>query len=193
MQQIYAMHFHDQSMLNRHFQHFRTQQFSQTCLIFILLVAQFMCWKPLCKQERNILYSPYHAASVPLILNTQTALVSPQFHCVYDDKFETVHYEKNVTSLWQQKANMSDMHEDQIASLPTSTKLQRTLTDYSQSSIPPALLQLPQMLQQAVPQQITTTVQHQTENRTTKRTLPCTQHSIPSDNVQHEQTVYPAT
>ena len=28
-------------------------------------------------------HSPHHASSVPLILSTQTGLVSPQFHCVF--------------------------------------------------------------------------------------------------------------
>jgi hypothetical protein len=37
----------------------------------------------------NIGYSPRHAHSVSLILNLETGLVSPQFHCLYDDMFET--------------------------------------------------------------------------------------------------------
>ena len=35
--------------------------------------------------------SPLHASTVGLILNPQTNRLSPQFHCVYDDWFETVH------------------------------------------------------------------------------------------------------
>jgi len=37
----------------------------------------------------NLGYSPRHAHSVSLILNLETGLVSPQFHCLYDDMFET--------------------------------------------------------------------------------------------------------
>ena len=37
----------------------------------------------------NLGYSPRHAHSVSLILNLETGLVSPQYHCSYDDLFET--------------------------------------------------------------------------------------------------------
>ena len=36
--------------------------------------------------------SPLHASSVGLILNTRTNRISPQFHVIYDDYFETVPY-----------------------------------------------------------------------------------------------------
>ena len=36
--------------------------------------------------------SPLHASTVGLILNPNTNRISPQFHCVYDDYFETVFY-----------------------------------------------------------------------------------------------------
>ena len=35
--------------------------------------------------------SPLHASTVGLIRNPRTNRLSPQFHCVYDDNFETVH------------------------------------------------------------------------------------------------------
>ena len=34
--------------------------------------------------------SPSHAGSVALVMNPKTGLVSPQFHLVFDDNFETV-------------------------------------------------------------------------------------------------------
>jgi transposase InsO family protein len=37
----------------------------------------------------NLGYSPRHAHSVSLVLNLDTGLVSPHFHCLYDDMFET--------------------------------------------------------------------------------------------------------
>ncbi len=37
----------------------------------------------------NLGYSSKHALNVSLILNLQTGLVSPQYHCIYDDLFET--------------------------------------------------------------------------------------------------------
>ena len=51
--------------------------------------------------------SPRHASSVPLILNTQTGSVSPQFHCVYDDEFATCKRDANFTSQWQYKAKLA--------------------------------------------------------------------------------------
>ena len=35
--------------------------------------------------------SPLHASTVGLIRNLQTPSITPQFHAVYDDFFETVH------------------------------------------------------------------------------------------------------
>ena len=49
---------------------------------------------------------PHHAASVPLILSTQTGLVSPQFHCVFDDDFNTVKKEQHDTSVCQRKVHL---------------------------------------------------------------------------------------
>jgi hypothetical protein len=52
-------------------------------------------------------YSPRHAHSVSLILNLETELVSPQYHCSYDDLFETTtgtQVRSIPRSLWQQKA-----------------------------------------------------------------------------------------
>ena len=46
-------------------------------------------------------HSPHHASSVPLVLSTQTGLVSPQFHCVFDDDFDTVKKEQADTSIWK--------------------------------------------------------------------------------------------
>jgi hypothetical protein len=37
----------------------------------------------------NLGYSSRHALNMSLILNLQTGLVSPQYHCQYDDLFET--------------------------------------------------------------------------------------------------------
>ena len=34
-------------------------------------------------------HSPHHSTSVPLVLKTQSGNVSPQFHCIYNDNFNT--------------------------------------------------------------------------------------------------------
>ena len=98
-------------------------------------------------------HSPHHAASVPLILSTQTGLVSPQFHCVFDDRFETVKNEPNDTSLWQQKAHFTklatDKTNDLLISTPTHSQAPTPRLSPYASEIPAALLQLPD---QPVPQ-----------------------------------------
>ena len=47
--------------------------------------------------------SPLHASTVGLILNPNTNRISPQFHCVYDDYFETVHSNdsNNIPPTWE--------------------------------------------------------------------------------------------
>ena len=52
--------------------------------------------------------SPVHASSVGLILNLATGLVSPQFHCLYDDFFETPKLDPLVTSHWQTLSKIQD-------------------------------------------------------------------------------------
>ena len=51
-------------------------------------------------------HSPHHATDVPLVLNTQTGLVLPQFHLIYDDDFDTVKRDAKFNSLWQIKAKI---------------------------------------------------------------------------------------
>jgi len=47
-------------------------------------------WKPQSQQGLYLGPSPDHASTVPLVLNTQTGLVSPQYHVVFVDNFTTV-------------------------------------------------------------------------------------------------------
>ena len=110
-------------------------------------------WCPVPQMEQMIssglflCHSPHHAASVPLILSTQTGLVSPQFHCVFDDRFETVKNEPNETSLWQRKAHFTklsyDKTDDLLISTPTHTQAPAPSLPSYASEIPAALLQLP--------------------------------------------------
>jgi len=46
-------------------------------------------WSERTRVGINLGYSSRHALNVSLILNLQTGLVSPQYHCQYDDLFET--------------------------------------------------------------------------------------------------------
>jgi transposase InsO family protein len=63
----------------------------------------------------NLGYSSRHAHSVSLILNLQTGLVSPQYHCQYDDSFETTmgtQARSIPTSQWQYKAGFTSEKPD---------------------------------------------------------------------------------
>ncbi len=62
-------------------------------------------WDPHSRVGVYLGQSPHHATSVGLILSLKTGLVSPQFHCVYDDYFETPHLDPNITSHWQTLAH----------------------------------------------------------------------------------------
>jgi hypothetical protein len=60
--------------------------------------------------------SPRHASSVALILNLKTGLVSPQFHCQYDDLFESTtgtQARYMPRFLWQQKCGFSLNHSSE--------------------------------------------------------------------------------
>ena len=62
-------------------------------------------WDPRARVGIYLGHSPHHAASVGLILNQQTGLCSPQFHCYCDDLFETVKLDPANDSLWQKLAH----------------------------------------------------------------------------------------
>lgn len=69
-------------------------------------------WSDRSKVGIYLSHSPHHASNVPLVLNTQTGHVTPQFHCIYDDAFATCKRDAKFQSLWQFKAKL-DMHEQQ--------------------------------------------------------------------------------
>jgi hypothetical protein len=99
----------------------------------------------------HLCHSPNHASNVSLVLNTQTGHVSPQFHCVFDDNFDTVTRDKKFQSLWQQKANLqsgSSTDPESSDSLPTApssssepaaTNMATDLLEYKAQTIPPHL------------------------------------------------------
>ena len=122
------------------------------CPVYVLQAplhtgAPFPKWNERSQVGIFLCHSPHHAASVPLILSTQTGLVSPQFHCAFDDRFETVRNEPNDTSLWQQKTHFTklafDKTNDLLISTPTHTQAPTPRLSPYASEIPAALLQLP--------------------------------------------------
>ena len=72
-------------------------------------------WKERSRVGIFMCHSPHHATSVPLVLNTQTGHVSPQFHVIYDDNFETVRKDAKFESVWQEKLKLNLAKRD----LPT--------------------------------------------------------------------------
>jgi hypothetical protein len=48
-------------------------------------------WKDHCHLGVYIGHSPYHASNVIQVYNPKTHLVSPQYHVVHDESFDTVH------------------------------------------------------------------------------------------------------
>ena len=52
-------------------------------------------WQPRSRRAQYMGTSPVHAESVALVRNLHTGYLSPQFHVVFDDKFETVYADEN--------------------------------------------------------------------------------------------------
>ena len=91
-------------------------------------------------------HSPLHSSSVPLVLNTTTGLVSPQFHCLYDDDFATCKLDAKFNSAWQQKAQLelnSKVKNSQIVSTTTSKIPILSPAIIPGNSSPPDTSQLP--------------------------------------------------
>jgi hypothetical protein len=84
------------------------------CPVFALqkLLAsgnQVPCWSPRAHLGLNLGPSPMHARNVYLVLNLDTGCVSLQYHCRFNNFFETTrHSAPNVsgTIFWQQLANL---------------------------------------------------------------------------------------
>lgn len=47
-------------------------------------------WRPRSQRMMFVGFSPHHASCVPMVLNPQTGTITPQFHVVFDDWFDTV-------------------------------------------------------------------------------------------------------
>ena len=67
-------------------------------------------WDARARLGLNLGPSPTHARNVHLVLSLTTGLVSPQFHCRFDDFFETCKYgvpDAGLSSTWQRLAGFS--------------------------------------------------------------------------------------
>jgi hypothetical protein len=67
-------------------------------------------WSPRARLGLNLGPSPIHGRNVYLVLNLITGCVSPQYHCRFDDFFETTRHkgpDVSGTICWQQLAGLS--------------------------------------------------------------------------------------
>jgi hypothetical protein len=72
---------------------------------------QLPCWSPGAHLGLNLGPSPMHPRVVYLVLNLVTGCVSPQYHCCFDNFFETMcHGAPDVsgTIFWQQFGSCND-------------------------------------------------------------------------------------
>ena len=91
-------------------------------------------------------HSPHHALSVPLVLSTQTGLVSPQFHSVFGNDFDTVGKEQADTSIWKTKAHLQETKE-RVTENTTQSSLISGPKHQPVTSLPPYGRDIPQSLQ----------------------------------------------
>ena len=73
---------------------------------------------------------------MPIVLSTQTGVVSPQFHCVFDDDFDTVKKEQADMSIWKIKAHLQEAKE-KVTENTTRSSLISTPTHQPTLSLPP--------------------------------------------------------
>jgi hypothetical protein len=87
--------------------------------------------------------------SVPLVLNTQSGNVSPQFHCIYDHEFATCKRDAKFTSLWQFKAKFQSKAAttDRTDVLPTLAPGRYDENNINLPVLPPASAPIEQFVE----------------------------------------------
>ncbi|KAG7357919.1 integrase core domain containing protein [Nitzschia inconspicua] len=65
-------------------------------------------WEGRARLGVNLGPSPVHATNVSLVLNLETGHVSPQYHIVHDDTFETLSQMQPVKSNWKRQCHFTD-------------------------------------------------------------------------------------
>jgi hypothetical protein len=71
-------------------------------------------WSPRVQLGLNLGPSPMHARNVYLVLILSTGLVLPQYHCRFNDFFETMMHggpDLSISSTWQQLAQLGCTNE----------------------------------------------------------------------------------
>jgi hypothetical protein len=101
-------------------------------------------WEPRSRRGQYMGRSPLHASTVGLVRNLQTGTITPQYHMVYDDFFETIHHNGNekpkvwkdlfVTSRFKSSIDEDDMPTLDDEWLTSEESLQRTVESLSSSN-----------------------------------------------------------
>jgi membrane-bound ClpP family serine protease len=92
-------------------------------------------WKDRTTIGVHLVNSPRHAQSVSLVLNLETGLVSPQFHCHLDDLFETTtgpQARSIPKSRWQVKARLETSEEEEVDEMREQTIAEETSGEESE-------------------------------------------------------------
>jgi hypothetical protein len=74
--------------------------------------SSILHWSPRARLGVNLGSSPSPARNIYLVLNLHTGCVSPQYHCQFDDFFETVRHggpDISVPTAWQQLSGLTVM------------------------------------------------------------------------------------
>jgi hypothetical protein len=70
-------------------------------------------WAPRSRRAQYLGASPLHASTVGLVRNLQTGNMSPQFHLVFDDYFETVHSDEGEEpAIWSELITFQAFRSD---------------------------------------------------------------------------------
>jgi hypothetical protein len=76
-------------------------------------------------------FSDLHSSQVPLVLNVESKHISPQFHVIFDDKFETVHSLPSNQPLDQQWAKIFSLGHECFANMDYNENDQPILSPLS--------------------------------------------------------------
>jgi hypothetical protein len=74
--------------------------------------SSLLHWSPCLRLGVNLGSSPSHARNIYLVLNLHTGCISPQYHCRFDNFFETVRHggpDVSVLTAWQQLSGLTVM------------------------------------------------------------------------------------
>ena len=132
--------------------------------------------------------SPHHARNVALVLSNETGLVSPQFHILIDNRFETMRAENKTffRSTWQEKCHFHNSEpttsEGESQPLPQPSTFDPTSSNPTSMIFPSA-------------QQITPQIENPTEEREIleQRELPSEEREVTFEHAQNSNPIRRST